>query len=119
MHPLVERLMEESELEKGKLSEQSILFTDDYNEFKITSASENEEENVKAWGEIILKVSKQLGYKDKRLVKLATSCVEGEITTLTDLHLQLERRVNHSIYIILLAIIIFGLALMAINHFCV
>lgn len=121
MHPLVERLIEMRELnkekEKGKLNEQSILFSADFKDIVVTSSSQQESENVRDWGQIILKVTKQIGYEDKRLVKLATNCVDGKITTFEELHLQLERRVNHSIYKLLLALIIMGLIAMAILHF--
>ena len=42
---------------------------------------------------------------------------DGEIATLGELHLQLERRISYAIYHILLFIIILGLIVMGIIHF--
>lgn len=81
------------------------------------SASTSEQLNIKDWGEIILQVIDHAGYTDKRLAALATSCVAGQVDSLEQLHLMLERRVNHSIYILLIIIVVAGLAIMAIMNF--
>ena len=117
MHPLVELLMawrENEEHENERLNEDSIVFSSDFNEIAVTSASDDESVNLQDWGRILSKVLQHISYHDKRLEKIASSCVNGKITSLDELHLQLERRVNHSIYKIIIAVIFIGLLLMAI-----
>ena len=81
------------------------------------SASINEQKNIKDWGDIILKVISQVGYNDKRLNMIAGDCITGKIDSLEELHLQLERRINRSIYKLIIAIVLLGLAIMAIINF--
>ena len=117
MHPLVELLMawrENEEYKNGRLSEDSIVFSADFNEIAVTSASNDESVNLQDWGRILSKVLQHISYRDKRLEKIASSCVNGKIISLDELHLQLERRVNRSIYKIIIAVIFIGLLLMAI-----
>lgn len=123
MHPLVEFLIEvrdsDNQLENGRLTHDDILFSHDYNNFIVLNSSNDEERIIKDWGNIILKVSDSVGYNDKRLKTIGNECVDGKITSLEDLHLQLERRINRSIYKWLIVIILLGLAVMAIMHFSI
>ena len=121
MHPLVEFLIEirnsDKDLGNGRLTQDDILFSHDYNDFIVLNSSSNEECIIRDWGNIILKVSDNVGYDDKRLKKIGNECVNGEITSLEELHLQLERRINTTIYKWLIVIILVGLTILAIMHF--
>lgn len=120
LHPLVEQLMtiQDSDYqENGSLTIDSIYLSPNMKDVDVRSASASESKNVSDWGAIVLDVMKQINSNDKKLTKIANDCLTGEITTLSQLHLLLERRVSHAIYIILLIIIISGLALLAFSHF--
>ena len=121
LHPLVEQLIEirdsDNISKNGQLTPKSIIFTSDYKKIEVFSASANEQKNIKDWGDIILKVISQVGYNDKRLKIIAGDCMAGNIDSLEELHLQLERRINRSIYKLIIAIVVLGLAIMAIMHF--
>ena len=121
LHPLVEQLIEirdsDNISKNGQLTPKSIIFTSDYKKIELFSASANEQKNIKDWGDIILKVISQVGYNDKRLNMIAGDCITGKIDSLEELHLQLERRINRSIYKLIIAIVLLGLAIMAIINF--
>lgn len=120
MHPLVEHLIEmqnDSETRDGALTIDSIYFSPNLKQIVVTSTSDNESENVRNWGIIISRVIGLLHHRDKRLLNIAARCSDGEIATLGELHLQLERRISYAIYHILLFIIILGLIVMGIIHF--
>ena len=121
LHPLVEQLIEirdsDNISKNGQLTSKSIIFTSDYKNIEVFSASVNEQKNIKDWGDIILKVISQVGYNDKRLNMIAGDCITGKIDSLEELHLQLERRINRSIYKLIIAIVLLGLAIMAIINF--
>ena len=121
LHPLIEQLIEirdsDNILKNGQLTSKSIIFTSDYKNIEVFSASVNEQKNIKDWGDIILKVISQVGYNDKRLNMIASDCITGKIDSLEELHLQLERRINRSIYKLIIAIVLLGLAIMAIINF--
>ena len=121
LHPLVEQLIEirdsDNISKNGQLTPKSIIFTSDYKKIEVFSASINEQKNIKDWGDIILKVISQVGYNDKRLNMIAGDCITGKIDSLEELHLQLERRINRSIYKLIIAIVLLGLAIMAIINF--
>lgn len=121
LHPLVEQLIEirdsDNMSKNGQLTPKSIIFSSDYKNVEVFSASANEQKNIKDWGDIILKVINQVGYNDKRLNLIAGDCITGNIDSLEELHLQLERRINRSIYKLIIAIVLFGLAIMAIINF--
>ena len=120
MHPLVEHLIEmqnDSEKRQGALTIDSISFSPNLKQIFVTSASDNESENVRNWGNLILIVLEKVNHRDKMLRNIAARCSDGEIATLGELHLQLERRISYAIYHILLFIIILGLIVMGIIHF--
>lgn len=120
MHPLVEHLIEmqnDSETRDGALTIDSIYFSPNLKKIFVTSASDNESENVRNWGNLILIVLEKVNHRDKMLRNIAARCSDGEIATLGELHLQLERRISYAIYHILLFIIILGLIVMGIIHF--
>ena len=120
MHPLVEHLIEmqnDSETRDGALTIDSIYFSPNLKKIVVTSASDNESENVINWGNLILIVLETVNHRDKMLRNIAARCSDGEIATLGELHLQLERRISYAIYYILLFIIILGLIVMGIIHF--
>ena len=120
MHPLVEHLIEmqnDSETRDGALTIDSIYFSPNLKKIVVTSASDNESENVRNWGNLILIVLETVNHRDKMLRNIAARCSDGEIATLGELHLQLERRISYAIYHILLFIIILGLIVMGIIHF--
>ena len=121
LHPLVEQLIEIRDSDNisnnGQLTTKSIIFSPDYKNVEVFSVSANEQKNIKDWGDIILKVISQVGYNDKRLNMIAGDCITGKIDSLEELHLQLERRINRSIYKLIIAIVLLGLAIMAIINF--
>ncbi len=120
MHPLVEHLIEmhnDSETRDGALTIDYIYFSPNLKKIVVTSASDNESENVRNWGNLILIVLETVNHRDKMLRNIAARCSDGEIATLGELHLQLERRISYAIYHILLFIIILGLIVMGIIHF--
>lgn len=121
MHPLVEQLIEHestSDLSKddinSHLTADDIAFSPTLDQVVVMRSSDDEGDNVRQWGNIMLAALERVGYHDKRLQALATRCACGEVTTLSELHLLLERRVNRSIYKFLLIIIAVGLSIMAI-----
>ena len=118
--PLVETLIEwrdsDDKHQCGALSEETIAFAPQCKQMSLLAASSNEQENLVSWGKMWLNVITCTG-SEKSLKKIATQCSTGEITTLEELHLALERRVNRFIYKLLLVIIIAGLAVMAAVQF--
>lgn len=121
LHPVVEQLIDVRDsgdaTKTGRLTAKSIVFTPDFKSVEVFSASANEQQNVMDWGDIILKVVDRVGYTDKRLKIIAGDCMAGNIDSLEELHLALERRINRSIYKLIIGIVLIGLAIMAILHF--
>ncbi len=117
--PLVEALIDwrdnNSHKNEETLNSDTIFFSKDLKNIYV-SASHDEQMNIKAWGELWLGLIDKMPHL-KYVRNLAKQCVNGEIISLEDLHLQLERMVSKTIYKLLLGIIIAGLALMAAIHY--
>lgn len=116
--PLVEQLIDWRDSGKGDdnsvLTADSILLSNDGKHVKITGASNNEGANIVNYGNLLLTILDHSTLNDKRLYNIASHCVNGDVGNLETLHLMLERMVSSTIYKILLAIIITGLAILAI-----
>ncbi len=72
----------------------------------------SEQQAVRAYGDVLLDALIASSHRPKRLTALATACVQGEIATLEQLELQLERRMERPIYWRLIALIALLLALL-------
>ncbi len=119
--PLVEQLISETCSKEdggsdGKLSAATVGFTLDFKQIVVLSASSNEKENVIGWGKMWLDIIGKTRHRYP-LKRIAQRCASGEIETLGELHLLLERMVSRFIYKLLLVIIIAGLAVMALLQF--
>lgn len=116
MQPLVEAIIEwrdtSTPLAQGTLNEDTIAFSLGYKQVCVLAASSSEQENIASWGKVWLNIITTHG-KEKGLEKIARQCITGEISTLEELHLVLERRVNKFIYKLIIAIILACLAIMA------
>lgn len=121
--PLVEQLIDWRDSGKGDdnsvLTSDSILLSNDGKHVKITSASNDEGANIVNYGNLLLTILDHSTLNDKRLYNIASHCVNGDVGNLETLHLMLERMVSSTIYKILLAIIITGLATLAIYHYII
>lgn len=119
MQPLVELLMQwrdgGNEIANAVLNEETIAFSHNFKHIHLLNASSNEQNNVVAWGKVWLNIIATTG-SEKSIEKIAKQCAQGDITTLEELHLALERRINSFIYKLLLVIILGGLAIMAVVH---
>lgn len=114
--PLVEELIQWRDTGKTgqQLTAQSIEISDQGKQVKILNASSDESKNIVDYGNILLNAIDHSTLHDKRLRNIAQQCANGEVANLETLHLMLERMVSSSIYKILLAVIIVGIAIMAI-----
>lgn len=114
--PLVEELIQWRDTGKTgqQLTAQSIEISDQGKQVKILDANSDESKNIVDYGNILLNVIDHSTLHDKRLRNIAQQCANGEVANLETLHLMLERMVSSSIYKILLAVIIVGIAIMAI-----
>lgn len=114
--PLVEALIEwrDSGSNGSQLTARSIEMSSDGRHIRVVDASSDELHNIVSYGRIMLTALDHSTLRDKRLRRIAERCSAGEVASLEALHLMLERMVSASIYRILLAIIIAGLAILAI-----
>ena len=114
--PLVEELIQwrDSGSTGQQLTAESIMLSQDFKHIKLLGASSNEAENIASYGSILLAAIENSTLRDKRLRRIAEQCALGEVANLETLHLMLERIVSSSIYRLLLAIIITGIAILAI-----
>lgn len=114
--PLVEELIQwrDSGSTGQQLTAESIMLSQDLKHIKLLGASSNEAENIASYGSILLAAIEHSTLRDKRLRRIAEQCALGEVANLETLHLMLERIVSSSIYRLLLAIIITGIAILAI-----
>jgi len=114
--PLVEALIEwRDNCSTGQqLNEQSIEISSDEKHIKILDASNDEAQNIACYGKILLNAIDHSTLRDKRLRRIAEQCASGDVANLETLHLLLERMVSSTIYRLLLAIIITGIAILAI-----
>lgn len=114
--PLVEALIEwrDSGRTGQQLTDQSIALSQDFKNVKILDASSEEAENIVNYGHILLAAIDHSTLRDKRLRRIATQCANGEVANLETLHLMLERMVSSTIYKLILAILLTGIAILAI-----
>lgn len=114
--PLVEELIKwrDSDMTGHRLTTQSIEISDQGKQVRILDASSDENNNIVDYGNILLNAIDHSTLRDKRLRDIAQQCADGQVANLETLHLMLERMVSSSIYKILLAVIIAGIAIMAI-----
>ena len=113
--PLVEALIEwrDSGGTGQRLTEQSVEISGDGKHIRILDADSDEAENIIGYGTILLTAIDHSTLRDKRLRRIAEQCARGEVANLETLHLMLERMVSSTIYRLLLAIIIAGIAILA------
>ena len=117
--PLVEALIEWREGSgdddgSGQLTPQSIEISCDEKHINLLAASSNEAKNIISYGHILLTALDHSTLRDKRLWRIAEQCASGEVANLETLHLMLERMVSSTIYRLLLAVILTGIAILAI-----
>ena len=114
--PLVEELIRyqtsHAGSHEGSLTCKTVELSEDFTLVRVTDASSNEELNVKAWGALLLEAIGHSKRGDKKLEAIAHECLKGNFSTLEEIHLAIERMVSSRIYLLLLAIIAAGLALM-------
>jgi len=119
--PLVERLIEWRDSEHNQTQEplglNTIEFSTDFKEIRIVNASANEKQNIADWGNIIITALGHSTVRDKNIASIAQQCIKGEITSLEQLHLLLERSVSSFIYKLILTIIATAFIIMAIIRF--
>ena len=113
--PLVEALIEwrDSGSTGQQLTEQSIEISSNGKHIRILDANCDEARNIASYGTILLTAMSHSTLRDKRLRRIAEQCARGEVANLETLHLMLERMVSSTIYRLLLAIIIAGIAILA------
>ncbi len=113
--PLVEAMIEwrDSKNSGEQLSEQSVEISSDGKHIRLVDASSDEGENIACYGTLLLTALDHSTLRDKRLRRIAEQCAAGEVANLETLHLMLERMVSSTIYWLLLAIVLAGLALLA------
>lgn len=116
--PLVEELIQwrDSGSTGQQLTAESIVLSQDLKHIKLFSASSDEAENIASYGILLLAAIEHSTLRDKRLRRIAEQCARGEVANLETLHLMLERMVSSSIYKVLLAIIVTGIAILAISQ---
>ena len=116
--PLVEALIEwrDSGSAGQGLVAESIALSQDFKQVKILDASSDEVENIIDYGNILLAAIDHSTLRDKRLRRIAMQCASGDVANLETLHLMLERMVSSTIYRIFLAVIITGIAVLAISQ---
>ncbi len=114
--PLVEALIEwrDNGSAGQRLTEQSIEISNDGKHIKILDASGDEAQNITDYGDILLNAINHSTLSDKRLRRIAEQCASGQVANLETLHLMLERMVSSTIYKLLLAILLTGIAILAI-----
>ena len=114
--PLVEELIQwrDSGNTGHQFTTASIEISSDEKHVKLLEASSDETENIVAYGNILMQAIDRSTLHDKRLRRIASECASGQVANLETLHLLLERMVSSTIYKFLLAIILTGLAVLAI-----
>jgi len=121
MYPLLEFLTKvrdsNNEIGNGRLTEDDILLSDDYDDFKVLNTSSNEKTIIEDWINIMLKVSDKAEYKES-FKYFFNECAHKTVS-LEDLHERIERlsKSDSSTYIKLIIIILVGLGIMAIINF--
>lgn len=114
--PLVEELIrfqtQEAKSHNGQLTSNTVELSKDFTQVRVTHASSSEQQNVKAYGALLLEALAHSKRSDKKLEAIAHECINGNLSTLAQVHLAIERMVSSRIYILLLAIIAAGLAIM-------
>ncbi|MBR5639900.1 MAG: hypothetical protein IKW83_09070 [Muribaculaceae bacterium] len=113
--PLVEELIQwrDSGSTGQKLTEQSIEISSNEKQIRLLDASSDEAQNIVNYGSILLAAIDHSTLRDKRLRRIAEQCARGEVANLETLHLMLERMVSSTIYRLLLAVILTGIAILA------
>lgn len=104
----------------GGISAGSIAFSADFSHIEVTpdtGAAATEAEVVAMFGAVLLDAVLATPHRPRRLVAIARQCAAGDIRTLSDLDLRLERRLSDTIYIPLIIIVLALLALLyAFSH---
>ena len=120
-HPLLEELIamrDSGTTAVGTLSESSVELSEDFKDVRITSVSPSEAQNIESYGALLMKAIGHSKSRNKSLMAIAEQCRNGEIDSLEQVHLLVERMVSSTIYKIIIAIILTGLAIIAaIQHY--
>ena len=119
--PLVEQLIAMRDNNGGgsDLTLSSVEIDEKHKAVRVTSACSDETRCIMAYGNLLLTALGHSNYGNKRLRSIAHWCSQGEIDSLEQVHLLLERMVSRSIYKMILAIIAIALTIMALVHYLV
>ena len=101
----------------GNLTISSVEIDETHKAVRVTSACSDENNCIKAYGNLMLTALGHSNYGNRSLMSIAHRCSMGEIETLEQVHLLLERMVSRSIYKMILTIIAIGLAIMALVRY--
>ena len=116
--PLVEQLiaLRDKHSGDGALTLDTVLLDTQNKSLKVTSVASDESANIKAYGNLLLTALEHSKYGNRRLHSIAMQCSQGEIDSLEEVHLLLEKMVSRTIYKFILAIIASAIAIMAILY---
>lgn len=110
-------IRDSAEAPAGRLSASSVELSDDLKTVRVTSASSSELENIKDYGALLLQALSHSSSGSKSLENIAQRCFRGELTSLEQAHLLIERMVSSTIYKEIIAIVVACLAAMAAIHY--
>ncbi len=118
LQPLVEALIEwrDSGRTGRPLGLRSIELSSDGKHVRLVEASDDEALNIMCYGDILRYAIPYSTLSSKRLAMIALQCYHGEVANLETLHLMIERMISSFIYRLLLAVILIGVAILAINQ---
>ena len=99
----------------GGLDEECFVFSDDFSQLHITphdASTLDERGAIAAYGDVLLNCIIASPHHPKRLLAIAHDCIDGRMTSLDDLHLQLERRLSNTIYVPIILIILVSMGVL-------
>lgn len=117
--PRVEVLMQQPAVEAitlafedgwmGRVDEESFMFSDDFREillFPHEDSKIDERAAIVAYGKALQRCVAASPHRPRHLLEIAHDCACGRVISLSDLHLQLERRQSAAIYTPIIVIIL-------------
>ncbi len=99
----------------GAIDTTSFVFSENLHKLHIIPANDDsidEKSAIRAYGHALMACITSSHTQPKRLIKIATDCINGHIDNFNDLHLALERRMSNTIYIPLIIILALLFALL-------
>ena len=114
--PLLEKIIDHMATAtklSGNINEHTVMIDDGGNNVQVTAASPIEQENIAAYGTLLLTALDHSRGRHRRLRNIASRCRDGGYSTLEEVHLDMERHISATIYVIIIACVVAGLALLA------